>query len=102
MFGPGAVSDRNASLMPTRYAAVYAFYLAALPAATARLRNFFTKAEKAGAAFDDAATGQALVNFFNRALSSGAITLEEAMQTGLTESEFNGQSFREILEQRSA
>ena len=94
--------DLHPAHLPTRYAAVYAFYLSALPKAIARLKNFFTKAENAGAAFDDAATGQALVNFFNRALSSGAITLDEAMQTGLRESELKGQSFREILGARGA
>jgi citrate lyase beta subunit len=92
--------DLHPGHLPTRYAAVYAFYLSARPAATARLSNFFTKAAKAGAAFDDAATGQALVNFFNRGLSSGAITLAEAMETGLTESEFGGPSFRDILAAR--
>lgn len=94
--------DLHPGHLPTRYAAVYAFYLSARPAATARLSNFFTKAAKAGAAFDDAATGQALVNFFNRALSSGAITLNEAMETGLNASELNGQSFRQILAGRSS
>jgi hypothetical protein len=89
--------DLHPAHLPTRYAAVYAFYLSARPAATARLSNFFTKAAKAGAAFDDAATGQALVNFFARGLSSGAITLEEAMQTGLTESELKNGSFLTIL-----
>lgn len=89
--------DLHPAHLPTRYAAVYTFYLSARPAATARLSNFFTKAATAGAAFDDAATGQALVNFFNRGLSCGAITLDEAMQTGLTESEFGGPSFRQIL-----
>jgi hypothetical protein len=92
--------DLHPGHLPTRYAAVYAFYLSARPAATARLSNFFTKAARAGAAFDDAATGQALVNFFNRALSSGAITMAEAMQTGLDESEFGGPSFRQILSAR--
>ena len=92
--------DLHPGHLATRYAAVYAFYLAARPAATARLSNFFTKAAKAGAAFDDAATGQALVNFFNRAISSGAITLDEAMQTGLTDAELRTQSFRKILAAR--
>ncbi len=94
--------DLHPAQLPTRYAAVYAFYLSALPAATARLRRFFDKATKAGAAFDDAATGQALINFFARALSSGAITIEEAMETGLKESELQGQSFLQILARRSA
>ena len=94
--------DLHPAQLPTRYAAVYAFYLSALPAATARLRRFFDKATKAGAAFDDAATGQALVNFFSRALSSGAITIDEAMETGLSESELLIGSFRKILAARSA
>ena len=94
--------DLHPAQLPTRYAAVYAFYLSALPAATLRLKRFFDKATKAGAAFDDAATGQALVNFFTRALSSGAITIEEAMATGLEESELQGQSFLQILSGRSA
>ena len=92
--------DLHPGHLVTRYAAVYAFYLSALPAATARMKNFFTKAAKAGAAFDDAATGQALLNFFARALHAGAITVEEAMQTGLTESELKSGSFREILSKR--
>jgi hypothetical protein len=94
--------DLHPGHLPTRYAAIYAFYLSARPAATARLSNFFTKAARAGAAFDDAATGQALVNFFNRGLSSGAITLAEAMETGLEESEFGGRSFRDILSSRQS
>ena len=89
--------DLHPAQLPTRYAAVYAFYRSALPAATRRLKRFFDKATKAGAAFDDAATGQALVNFFARALSSGAITIEEAMETGLTEAELKEQSFLQIL-----
>ena len=93
--------DLHPAHLPTRYAAVYAFYLSARPAATVRLSNFFTKAEKAGAAFDDAATGQALLNFFSRALSSGAITQDEAEQTGLSRSELQGKSFKEILAARS-
>jgi hypothetical protein len=94
--------DLHPAQLPTRYAAVYAFYRSALPAATQRLRRFFDKATKAGAAFDDAATGQALVNFFGRALSSGAITIDEAMETGLNESELTSGSFRQILADRQA
>jgi hypothetical protein len=36
----------------------------------------------------------------NRALSSGAITLEEARATGLREAELGGPSFRQILKTR--
>lgn len=92
--------DLHPGHLPTRYAAIYAFYLSTRAAATARLSNFFTKAARAGAAFDDAATGQALVNYFNRAISSGAITLTEATETGLSAEEFDGRSFKSILAAR--
>jgi hypothetical protein len=92
--------DLHPAQLPTRYAAVYTFYLSALPAATKRLSGFFSKAETAGAAFDDAATGQALLNFMNRAVSSGAITIEEATASGLKQSELGGPSFRQILNGR--
>ena len=93
--------DLHPAQLPTRYAAVYAFYLAARPAATARLKKFFDKAARAGAVFDDAATGQALVNFFSRAWSSGAITREELMETGLVPSDLERRSFLQILANRS-
>lgn len=95
--------DLHPAQLPTRYAALYAFFLAARPAATVRLRNFVEKAAQAtliGDVFDDAATGQALLNFFVRGLSSGAITLDEARETGLTQKELQGRSFLAILEAR--
>jgi len=92
--------DLHPGQLPTRYAAVYAFYLTARPAATARIRKFFDTAAKAGAVFDDAATGQALVNFFSRAWTSGAITLEELKETGLEPSDLQRRSFLEILASR--
>ena len=96
--------DLHPAQLPTRYAAVYAFFLSASPAATARLRNFVDKAAQAtlvGDVFDDAATGQGLLNFFVRGLTSGALTLDEARQTGLTLDELQGRSFLKILEGRA-
>ena len=95
--------DLHPAQLPTRYAALYSFFLAARPAATARLRNFVEKAAQAtlaGDVFDDAATGQGLLNFFVRGLSSGALTLEEARETGLTVQELQGRSFLKILESK--
>jgi len=95
--------DLHPAQLPTRYAAVYAFFQSARPAATARLRNFVEKAAQAtlvGDVFDDAATGQGLLNFFVRGLSSGALTMEEARETGLTVEELQGRSFLRILEKR--
>ncbi len=95
--------DLHPAQLPTRYAALYTFFLTARPAATARLRNFVEKAAQAtlvGDVFDDAATGQGLLNFFVRGLSSGALTLEEARETGLTVEELQGRSFLKILESK--
>ncbi len=95
--------DLHPAQLPTRYAAVYAFFLSALPAATARLRNFVDKAAQAtlvGDVFDDAATGQGLLNFFVRGLNSGALTLPEAAATGLSPDELQRRSFLNILEAR--
>jgi citrate lyase beta subunit len=95
--------DLHPAQLPIRYAALYAFFLAARPAATARLRNFVDKAAQAtlvGDVFDDAATGQGLLNFFARGLSSGALTMEEARETGLTPDELHGRSFVKILDNR--
>ncbi|HXT02159.1 MAG TPA: phosphoenolpyruvate kinase [Elusimicrobiota bacterium] len=89
--------------LPTRYAAVYAFFISGLPQATARLKNFIDKAAQAtlvGDVFDDAATGQGLLNYFLRARNCGAITAEEAAATGLTPAEFATRSFLKILEGR--
>jgi len=95
--------DLHPAQLPTRYAAVYAFFLSSLPAATARLRNFIDKAAQAtlvGDVFDDAATGQGLLNYFVRGLSSGALTLDEARATGLSVEDLQGRSFLKILEAR--
>ena len=53
-----------------------------------------------GDVFDDAATGQGLLNYFVRGLGSGAITAEEAEATGLTLDELQGKSFLKILDAR--
>ena len=95
--------DLHPAQLPSRYAAVYSFFLAALPAATARLRNFVAKAAQAtlvGDVFDDAATGQGLLNFFVRGLNSGALTLDEARETELTVDELQARSFVKILDAR--
>jgi len=52
--------DLNPAQLPTRYAAVYSFFLESLDAATERLRNFIQKAGQAtlvGDVFDDARHG---------------------------------------------
>src|SRR5437899_6216436 len=97
--------DLHPAQLPTRYAAVYAFFLEGLGAASDRLRNFVQKAAHAtlvGQVFDDAATGQGLLNYFLRALNCGAITEHEAVEkSGLTLDELRGRSFLKILQARS-
>ncbi len=95
--------DLNPAQLPTRYAAVYSFFLETLGAATERLRNFIQKAGQAtliGDVFDDAATGQGLLNYFLRALNCGAITENETLATGLTVEELRSRSFVKILRGR--
>ena len=59
--------DLHPAQLPTRYAAVYSFFLESLEAASERLKNFVEKAAKAtlvGDVFDDAATGQGSAQLF--------------------------------------
>jgi uncharacterized protein DUF6986 len=96
--------DLHPGQLPTRYAAVYAFFLQSFEPAAARLRNFVEKAAQAtlvGDVFDDAATGQGLLNFFLRGVNCGALTEEEACSAGVTLEELRGRSFLRILENRA-
>ncbi|MFN2516465.1 MAG: phosphoenolpyruvate kinase [Pyrinomonadaceae bacterium] len=96
--------DLHPAQLPTRYAAIYAFFLESLDAASERLKNFVEKAAKAtlvGDVFDDAATGQGLLNYFLRATNCGALTEEEAVElSGLTIAELRSGSFVKILKNR--
>ncbi|HEX2211619.1 MAG TPA: hypothetical protein VHG93_28285 [Longimicrobium sp.] len=96
--------DLHPAQLPTRYAAVFAFFLEGLDLAAQRLRNFVEKAAQAtlvGDVFDDAATGQGLLNYFARGINSGALTEDEAREmTGLTLEELRGRSFLRILRNR--
>lgn len=95
--------DLHPAQFPVRYAAVYFFFLQGLEAASTRLRTFIEKAAQAtliGDVFDDAATGQGLLNYFLRGINCGAITEEEARMTGLSMEELHARSFVKILEAR--
>jgi citrate lyase beta subunit len=95
--------DLHPAQLPTRYAAIYSFFLENLAPATERLRNFMEKAGRAtlvGDVFDDAATGQGLLNYFLRGMNSGALTEDEALATGLTLDELRSRSFVKILQGR--
>jgi citrate lyase beta subunit len=91
-----------AQLVP-RYGAVYAFFLDGFAAASERLKNFVDKAAQAtlvGDVFDDAATGQGLLNYFLRGIACGAVTEQEALATGLSVEEIRGKSFVKIMAAR--
>jgi citrate lyase beta subunit len=95
--------DLHPAQLPVRYAAVYNFFLKELESSAHRLRTFMEKAAQAtliGDVFDDAATGQGLLNFFLQGIGCGAITEEEATATGLTIAEIRTRSFLKILQSR--
>jgi len=95
--------DLNPAQLPMRYAAVYTFFLESYEDAAVRLNHFVGKAAQAtlsGDIFDDAATGQGLLNYFLRALNSGAISETEVAVTGLSVEEIRMRSFYKILEGR--
>jgi len=96
--------DLHPAQLPSRYASVYAFFLEGLDQASDRLRNFVEKSAQAtrvGDIFDDAATGQGLLNYFLRAWNCGAISEQEAVErSGLSAEELQSRSFLRILGNR--
>lgn len=97
--------DLNPGQLPIRYAAVYAFFLQGLDDASLRLDKFLKQAAQAtlvGNTFDDAATGQGLLNFFLRGMACGALTEAEVLATGITVAELRSRSFVQIVAGRTA
>ena len=95
--------DLNPAQLPMRYAATYNFFLSSMADATHRLKIFVDRAAIStltGDIFDDAATGQGLLNFFLKAMNCGAISEEEATATGLSNEEIRSRSFYKILQVR--
>jgi citrate lyase beta subunit len=95
--------DLNPAQLPMRYAATYNFFLSSYDDAVYRLRTFVERAAVStltGDIFDDAATGQGLLNFFLKAMNCGAISEKEALATGLTLDEIRSRSFYKILQGR--
>ena len=95
--------DLNPAQLPMRYAATYYFFLSSMDDATFRLKSFVERSAIStltGDIFDDAATGQGLLNFFLKAMNCGAISEEEALATGLTVDEIRSRSFYTILQGR--
>lgn len=97
--------DLHPAQLVARYATVFAFFLEGLDAASKRLTNFvgeLGQATLSGTSFDDAATGQGLLNFFLRGLSCGALVEADLAATGLTRDELASRSFAVIAKNRRA
>jgi citrate lyase beta subunit len=95
--------DLNPAQLPMRYAATYMFFLSSLEDAVHRLKIFVDRSAVStltGNIFDDAATGQGLLNFFLKAMNCGAIGEKEVLTTGLSLEEVRTRSFYKILEGR--
>ena len=95
--------DLHPAQLVSRYAAISGFYAQNLGEASRRLKHFVAKLGQAslvGTTFDDAATGQGLLNFFLRGLSCGALAEDELLATGLTRDELASRSFAVIARNR--
>lgn len=80
--------DMHPGHLPTRYAAVYAFYREGLTDASARLAAYVTRA--GGDVLDEPATARALSGYLLRGLDCGALDSGEvAGGTGLTRAELD-------------
>ena len=93
--------DLHPAQLPMRYAAVYSFFLESYEDAAKRLKVFVEKSAQTTLTddvFDDAATGQGLLNYFLRGLNCGAISEADALATGLSIEEIHKRSFLKILE----
>jgi len=78
--------DLHPAQLVSRYAAVFSHYREALPDMQGRLARFLdagARASRVGAAFDDAATAEALVGFFRRGLAAGALDAVDLDAAGL-------------------
>jgi citrate lyase beta subunit len=96
--------DLHPAQLPARHGAVIAFFLAERAPMAARLKAFVAKATQAtrsGQVFDDAATGQGLLNFFVRGVACGALGDDDVRATGLTLEELRARSFARIVAARS-
>ena len=97
--------DLHPAQLPSRYAALYAFFTEGIDAAADRLRHVVSQtaqATRAADVLDDAATGQALLNYVLRAVGCGAIAAEDAAAlSGLTVDDLRGRSFLQIIALRS-
>jgi citrate lyase beta subunit len=87
--------DMHPGHLPTRYAAVYAFYREGLEQASARLAAYVAKT--GGDVMDEPATARALSGYLLRGLDCGAVdTSEVARLTGLTRADLDALAGRPV------
>lgn len=93
--------DLHPAQLPVRYAAVYEFFLDGFESTAERLKGFIAsaaRATRAGAAFDDAATGQAMLNLAVRAVECRAVPESEVVaRTGVSLELLRTRSFAKIV-----
>jgi hypothetical protein len=96
--------DLHPNQLVTRYAAIYEFFLRTADEAGERLRGFLDaagRASVAGSMFDDAATGQGLLNFFLTGMNCGALDSEEVERlSGLQADMLMKRSFANLMSQK--
>jgi citrate lyase beta subunit len=95
--------DLHPAQVPARWVACHGFFLEGFAPAAERLRSYLAQGSAAtddSAVLDDAATGQALLDFFVRARASGAIDDDDLAATGLSPDELALGSFPAILRGR--
>jgi hypothetical protein len=95
--------DLHPSQLIPRYAATYSFFIENLQESSERLSNFLARAARSTMhtnVFDDAASGQGLLNFFIRGYNCGAINEDEILNAGLTIEELRLRSFSKIIRSR--
>ena len=87
--------DMHPAQLPTRYAAVYLFYLQGLPTALARLGAYVRRTDSGY--LDEPATAVALAGFIVRAIECGAVD-----QAAVTEGTGLGRAELDVLARRAA
>lgn len=92
--------DLHPGQIIVRYAACYAFFLQAFNSMAERMKNFISVSAQAtlvGNVFDDAATGQGLINFFLKAYNCGAINKKDIEYIGIRLQDLESHYFPNIV-----
>jgi citrate lyase beta subunit len=92
--------DLHPAQIPARILALQYYFMTNKQQSLDRLQRFVVKAAQAtqsGGVFDDAATGQGLLNFVRRGYNCGALTQEDVLSTGLTMNDIADKTFAEII-----